>query len=414
MQCLGSVYGTADGGSSRESLNTVQGADQPPYSPAPMVNGNGVYSSNSDERRGSRPDTARSKASLKSTPDHPGNDLPAQMVTEPSPLDIEVTTVRAAKEGIQLPSAQTIANTLLKTPPRQGVILPETTTFSASPAHSPMKAPGEHYDDLPAVMRRHSESADAQPSNSDIISRDFGPQPSDNTRNDTSQSIPAALPHSYPDTQLLHPSSAASIPSTSSPNANNSNRSTKPIRRNTTGSTSVIKSKSAPAATPDPAGPNLVGIAGTVVAAMKDEWDLELDEDMKKQAEQIRRERKRRDLEAQEEERLDRERGVKRDSKGKEKGHARSGSAGARSVGGRSTGAKSLDEWKPVVGNVVGEGHVNYILMYNMLTGIRVAVSIVPLTWIMMLIIHLGVKMPSETSPAIDGRRLHSGTQIQL
>ena len=32
-------------------------------------------------------------------------------------------------------------------------------------------------------------------------------------------------------------------------------------------------------------------------------------------------------------------------------------------------------EEKPVVGNLIGEGHVNYVLMFNMLTGIRVAVS---------------------------------------
>ena len=34
----------------------------------------------------------------------------------------------------------------------------------------------------------------------------------------------------------------------------------------------------------------------------------------------------------------------------------------------------ALDE-KPLVGNLIGEGHVNYVLMYNMLTGIRIAVS---------------------------------------
>ena len=34
-------------------------------------------------------------------------------------------------------------------------------------------------------------------------------------------------------------------------------------------------------------------------------------------------------------------------------------------------------EWKPVVGHIAGEGHVTYILMYNMLSGIRVAVSYV-------------------------------------
>jgi 1-phosphatidylinositol-4-phosphate 5-kinase len=30
---------------------------------------------------------------------------------------------------------------------------------------------------------------------------------------------------------------------------------------------------------------------------------------------------------------------------------------------------------KPIMGNLIGEGHVNYVLMFNMLTGIRVAVS---------------------------------------
>jgi 1-phosphatidylinositol-4-phosphate 5-kinase len=38
------------------------------------------------------------------------------------------------------------------------------------------------------------------------------------------------------------------------------------------------------------------------------------------------------------------------------------------------TEAPLLEE-KPLVGNLIGEGHVNYVLMYNMLTGIRIAVS---------------------------------------
>lgn len=36
---------------------------------------------------------------------------------------------------------------------------------------------------------------------------------------------------------------------------------------------------------------------------------------------------------------------------------------------------KETEETKVLVGNLVGEGHRNYVLMYNMLTGIRVAVS---------------------------------------
>lgn len=37
--------------------------------------------------------------------------------------------------------------------------------------------------------------------------------------------------------------------------------------------------------------------------------------------------------------------------------------------------AFSSREDGPLVGNLIGEGHVNYVLMYNMLTGIRIAVS---------------------------------------
>lgn len=38
----------------------------------------------------------------------------------------------------------------------------------------------------------------------------------------------------------------------------------------------------------------------------------------------------------------------------------------------RATSTRGDD--KPLVGNLIGEDHVNYVLMYNMLTGIRVAV----------------------------------------
>lgn len=40
-----------------------------------------------------------------------------------------------------------------------------------------------------------------------------------------------------------------------------------------------------------------------------------------------------------------------------------------------TTRRKETDETRVLVGNLVGEGHRNYVLMYNMLTGIRVAVS---------------------------------------
>jgi 1-phosphatidylinositol-4-phosphate 5-kinase len=36
---------------------------------------------------------------------------------------------------------------------------------------------------------------------------------------------------------------------------------------------------------------------------------------------------------------------------------------------------KAKEEARVLVGNLIGEDHVNYVLMYNMLTGIRIGVS---------------------------------------
>ncbi len=37
---------------------------------------------------------------------------------------------------------------------------------------------------------------------------------------------------------------------------------------------------------------------------------------------------------------------------------------------------KKMEEARVLVGNLIGEDHVNYVLMYNMLTGIRIGVSL--------------------------------------
>ncbi|KAI0266149.1 hypothetical protein BC834DRAFT_935742 [Gloeopeniophorella convolvens] len=92
-------------------------------------------------------------------------------------------------------------------------------------------------------------------------------------------------------------------------------------RRNTTGSA--------------PRSPRLVARAASRLTLALDDADLaeELASDIQQQAEQIRRER-------------------------------------------LSKRAKAAEEAPRVaVGNLIGEGHVNYVLMYNMLTGIRIAVS---------------------------------------
>lgn len=52
------------------------------------------------------------------------------------------------------------------------------------------------------------------------------------------------------------------------------------------------------------------------------------------------------------------------------------GQTGGQSQAQRAAGAAGGDEEKPmVVGNIINESHVNYVMMYNMLTGIRIGVS---------------------------------------
>ena len=57
----------------------------------------------------------------------------------------------------------------------------------------------------------------------------------------------------------------------------------------------------------------------------------------------------------------------------------------------------SKDDNKVAVGNLIGEDHVNYVLMYNMLTGIRIGVSNLLIGMINCLIaLRLGLKMSGE------------------
>jgi 1-phosphatidylinositol-4-phosphate 5-kinase len=110
-----------------------------------------------------------------------------------------------------------------------------------------------------------------------------------------------------------------------------------PRRRNTTGS--------ALAGAPKPHRPAPGGSMGLGYAEDPD-GDGELANDIERQAEQIRMERQSR----------------------REKWHRAADAALTRSM--------SKEERQQVlVGNLIGEDHVNYVMMYNMLTGIRIAVS---------------------------------------
>ncbi|KZT24886.1 SAICAR synthase-like protein [Neolentinus lepideus HHB14362 ss-1] len=127
----------------------------------------------------------------------------------------------------------------------------------------------------------------------------------------------------------------------------------RPTRRNTTGSTEPDSPRARAA--------RKATLAGTAPSSYSPgQWledvdaDGELATDIQLQAEQIRRERQSKREKAQKE---------------AEAALTRSMSTSRGVVGMRD------EETKVLVGNLIGEDHVNYVLMYNMLTGIRIAVS---------------------------------------
>ncbi|PIL31006.1 hypothetical protein GSI_05699 [Ganoderma sinense ZZ0214-1] len=114
----------------------------------------------------------------------------------------------------------------------------------------------------------------------------------------------------------------------------------RPSRRNTIGA----------AAPPQPASPPRIARMATMHGAHPTSFEDvgELADDIELHAEQIRRERMSKRAKAQQE--------------------------AERALTRSTTVVKKADEG-PLVGNLIGEDHVNYVLMYNMLTGIRIAVS---------------------------------------
>ncbi|KAJ1033928.1 hypothetical protein NDA16_000136 [Ustilago loliicola] len=118
--------------------------------------------------------------------------------------------------------------------------------------------------------------------------------------------------------------------------------------------------------------------------------DAAFDEEAAKHAEQLRRDRRYKEQKA-------RDAAAEGSAGDKEAGTSGAG-AGAGGVVGALTRSKTGREWlnvnskdkertdrdrehdedaepKVLVGNLIGEGHANYVLMYNMLTGIRIGVS---------------------------------------
>ena len=101
-----------------------------------------------------------------------------------------------------------------------------------------------------------------------------------------------------------------------------------------------------PISTPRPTRRNTTGSAPRPLTRGEDDGERELESDIQMQAEAIRRERY------------------------SKKAKAREAEAELTS----QTGGGEHDN-QVLVGNLIGEDHVNYVLMYNMLTGIRIAVS---------------------------------------
>lgn len=193
---------------------------------------------------------------------------------------------------------------------------------------------------------------------------------------------------------LLHPSSAAGSPALTAAAPIPPNALPKPSRRNTTGSTSSpthnrsrslnlpAGSSSSPPLPSEPTDQQADAFGGLAQSYSREgRRDDSLDSDILKEAEQIRRERN--SKRARERAAAQAEAEAKLTT-----GHARHYRTGSRepttdderahvavAVGAVPTSREKPEEDKVLVGNLIGEDHVNYVLMYNMLTGIRIGVS---------------------------------------
>ncbi|KAF9528392.1 hypothetical protein CPB83DRAFT_766872 [Crepidotus variabilis] len=144
----------------------------------------------------------------------------------------------------------------------------------------------------------------------------------------------------------------------------NSLSSAKPTRRNTTGSTPLtpkrfLSSSNHSKGLSQPFSP-------TDDAIVLGEGSIELASDIELHAERIRRERTAKRAKAQ----LEAEAAL---TARQEVATAAADTAAAAQAQAQAQAAQGQEQ--VLVGNLIGEDHANYVLMYNMLTGIRIAVS---------------------------------------
>lgn len=150
---------------------------------------------------------------------------------------------------------------------------------------------------------------------------------------------------------LPQPSATTTTPTTATtPVTNLSTSAPNPSRRHTTGSSAP---KHHQRLYQRFAAPQPQALDDT--AAVLGDAALELQSDIKIHSEQIRRERQ--------------------SKRAKQQAQAEAEAALTRTDTRGTRGTKEDDDSKPLVGNLIGEDHVNYVLMYNMLTGIRIGVS---------------------------------------
>ena len=232
----------------------------------------------------------------------------------------------------------------------------------------------EDGDDImpPPVVATKSAPVPSRP-----VMFDDPPRQSSSTRN--SPSIPFARPQarSSLDTQgslSINPLQGTPFPAASPPSPTRAHTSADgflqappltPLthkRRNTTGSNSISSvGTAAPTRTktihtPNPAHAYSHSFTQSHVYDAEDMAAEGLDSEMQQQAEQIRRERQ----------------SKRQAEKAKAQPQAESMLERTRSI---VRGQSNKGDDAPLVGNLIGEEHVNYVLMYNMLTGIRTSVS---------------------------------------
>lgn len=205
---------------------------------------------------------------------------------------------------------------LTETPTSQSppTFLPEQTTFSTPPSSYTHRA-------SPSREPLHRSSTEIKPTHL----RPAVNAPAQSAVPEASSSSPRATAHMSVDGYLQPPAMT--------PHA-------RPARRNTTGSTplSLTGKRS------HPHGKGASQPFGTNDDSTLGEAGLEIQTDIEIHAEKIRRERMSKRAKAQQE------------------------------AEAALTGAAAASKDSPLVGNLIGEDHVNYVLMYNMLTGIRIGV----------------------------------------